>query len=249
MIRCDIIILRKSEKGIGMNQNICCLNGFSLKMIAIITMLTDHIGAVLFPEEMVLRYIGRIAFPIFIFLMVEGFSYTRDVRKYEIRMMIFALISEIPFDLAFSETVVDRYNQNVFFTLAIGLVMMDLMERWKGTSWKQICTFITCMALAELLCTDYGAAGIMLIFVFYRFRERSVTKIVLTAIIALVCYGPMEVFCLFAFIPILLYNGKRGPSLKYVFYAFYPVHLVILYLISLSGAVSGPMGVFGGILC
>lgn len=231
-----------------MSQKVCCLNSFSLKMIAIITMLVDHIGAVLFPGEMVFRYIGRIAFPIFIFLMVEGFYHTRDVRKYEIRMAIFALISEIPFDLAFSGTLFYMGYQNVFFTLVIGLVMMDLMKRWEGASWKTLGVFVACLLLAELLHTDYSAAGVLLIFVFYRFREKTVTKIILTAIIAFACFGAVEGFCLFAFLPILLYNGKRGPSLKYAFYAFYPVHLVILYLISLSGALSGPAGVFGGVL-
>lgn len=232
-----------------MDKKVCCLNSFSLKIIAIITMLIDHIGAVLFPGEMVFRYIGRIAFPIFIFLLVEGFYHTRDVRKYEIRMLIFALISEIPFDLAFSGTAFERYYQNVFFTLVIGLVMMDLMKRWEGISWKQVCVLIACLVLAELLCTDYGAAGILLIFTFYRFREKPVVKIIITAVIALVCFaGVIECFCLFAFIPILLYNGKKGPSLKYVFYAFYPVHLTILSLISFYGVVGGPMGVFGGVL-
>lgn len=212
-------------------------------------MLIDHVGAVLFPGEMMFRYIGRIAFPIFIFLMVEGFYHTRDVRKYEIRMVIFAFLSEIPFDLAFSGEMFDWSYQNVFFTLAIGLVMMDLMDRWKGSSIKQLGVWAACMVIAELLCTDYGAAGILIIFVFYRFRERPVAKIVVTAVIALFGFdGWIECFCLFAFIPILLYNGKRGPSLKYVFYIFYPAHLLILYLISAAGIISGPAGYFGGIL-
>lgn len=231
-----------------MNQKICCLNGFSLKIIAIVTMMIDHIGAVLFPGEMVFRYIGRIAFPIFIFLMTEGFYHTGNLKKYEIRMVIFALISEIPFDLAFSGMIIDAGSQNVFFTLAIGLIMMDLLCRWKEIFWKQMCVFAACLVLAELLHTDYGAAGILLIFVFYRFREKTVAKIIFTAVIAFVCFVPLEGFCLFAFIPILLYNGRRGPSLKYVFYAFYPVHLLILYFVSLSGALIGPAGVFGGIL-
>lgn len=231
-----------------MNQKVCCLNSFSLKMIAIITMLIDHIGAVLFPGEMVFRYIGRIAFPIFIFLMVEGFYHTGDVRKYEIRMVIFAFVSEIPFDLAFSGTVFDPENQNVFFTLAIGLIMMDMLKRWEGTYWKRACVLAGCVAAGILLCTDYGGAGVLLIYFFYHFRESPAAKFITTAVTAVACFGAIEAFCLFAFIPILLYNGKRGPSLKYVFYAFYPVHLTILSLISFHGAASGPVRVFGGLL-
>ncbi len=231
-----------------MKNKILCLNSFCLKLIAVITMLTDHIGAVLFPGEMVFRYIGRIAFPIFIFLMVEGFYHTRNVQKYEIRMIIFAFISEIPFDLAFSATPFDWESQNVFFTLAIGLIMLDLIKRSGKTYWKQICVLIVCVLAAVLLSTDYSGGGILLIYFFYQFRERPAAKIVITAAIAFFCFGAIECFCLFAFIPILLYNGKRGPSLKYAFYAFYPVHLTILYLIGIAGIISGPAGYFGGAL-
>lgn len=100
------------------------LNSFQLKCIAVITMIIDHTGAVLFPDNMTLRYIGRIAFPIFCFLLVEGFFHTRDVRKYMLRLGMFAVISEIPYDLAFRDTVIEFEHQNVFFTLFIGVVMM-----------------------------------------------------------------------------------------------------------------------------
>ena len=97
------------------------INSFQLKWIAVITMIIDHTGAVLFPDDMVFRYIGRIAFPIFCFLLVEGFFHTRDVRKYMLRLGLFALISEIPYDLAFRDTVLEFEHQNVFFALLLGV--------------------------------------------------------------------------------------------------------------------------------
>ncbi len=104
------------------------INSFQLKWIAVITMIIDHTGAVLFPDNMVFRYIGRIAFPIFCFLLVEGFFHTRDVRKYMLRLGLFALISEIPYDLAFRDTVLEFEHQNVFFALLLGVVMI-----WNGS--------------------------------------------------------------------------------------------------------------------
>ena len=101
-------------------------NSFWLKMIAITTMLIDHVGAVLLPQYPILRIIGRIAFPIFCFLLVEGFMHTHDVIRYMTRIGLFALISEIPFDLLFYGRILDGTHQNVFFTLFIGLVMLTI---------------------------------------------------------------------------------------------------------------------------
>ena len=166
-----------------MKKNYKCINSFTLKMIAIITMVIDHVGAVLFPMNMIFRYIGRISFPLFVFLLVEGSIYTSKIRKYELRMFLFALISEIPFDLAFSNEIVDIYSQNVFWTLTIGLVMLDLIQNGasyvklhKGnkiqlawiegqpipTIWQFVVVAV-CGCVAQALQTDYGAGGILLI--------------------------------------------------------------------------------------
>ena len=109
------------------------LNSFQLKCIAVITMIIDHTGAVLFPGELVFRYIGRISFPIFCFLLVEGFFHTRDMRKYMLRLGVFAVLSEIPYDLAFRGTMLEFSHQNVFFSLLIGVMMMYALE--KSSEW------------------------------------------------------------------------------------------------------------------
>ena len=100
------------------------MSGHSLKLIAIVTMLIDHIGLVLFPEVMILRCIGRLSFPIFAFLIVEGFEHTSDFKKYMVRILLFGLMSEIPYNLMISGKFIDFTHQNVFFTFAIGLMML-----------------------------------------------------------------------------------------------------------------------------
>lgn len=225
-----------------------CINGLVLKLIAIITMLIDHVGAVLYPSEMIFRYIGRIAFPIFVFLVVEGFFYTRNIRKYEMRLLIFAFLSEIPFDLAFNGAMLEFHSQNVFFTLFLGLLMLDLIQKVEKQVVWELILLAGFMAIAYFLKTDYDAGGVLLIYVFYKARERNLIKVIGLAAISFFVFGPVECFSLLALIPILLYNGQRGfrssrkiygnqaagiPAIvmKYVFYLFYPVHLLILHFI------------------
>lgn len=209
------------------------LNGFTLKMIAITSMLIDHIGAVLLTQYTVLRMIGRLAFPIYCFLLVEGFSHTRNVRKYELRLLLFAFISELPFDLAFHGTLWYPAYQNVFFTLALGILALDLFERMEERHMRVlgIVLVLACVAAAELLNTDYGGGGVLIIYFMYLFREYPIQKYISLAILSWVFFGWLECVCLVAIFPLLLYNGRKGPSAKYVFYAFYPVHLFVLYLI------------------
>ena len=237
-----------------MNKKYKCINSFILKMIAIITMVIDHVGAVLFPMNMMFRYIGRISFPLFVFLLVEGSIHTRKIRKYELRMFLFALISEIPFDLAFSNKIVNIRSQNVFWTLGIGLVMLDLIQNgasyikqhrsnliqevWIESQpipiiWQFIVVAV-CSCVAQVLQTDYGAGGILLIYLVWMTHENVPAQAVSFAVIAILFFGAVELPGVIAFLLILLYNGKKGPSAKYIFYAFYPVHLFLLHLIQAS---------------
>ncbi len=226
-------------------DRLACVNGFVLKLIAVATMLVDHIGAVLFPEVMVLRYIGRIAFPIYVFLLVEGFVYTKNLRLYEARLLIFALLSEIPFDLAFSSTVLERSSQNVFFTLFLGLMMLDFMERMQERRFMELLLLVLFAMIASLFATDYSAGGIVFVYIFWKYRDHLVPKFVMLGVLAFVFYGKIECWCLLGAIPMFLYNGKRGfdnqlywygkraagakaKAAQYVFYLFYPVHLLLL---------------------
>lgn len=207
------------------------LNAFQLKWIAIITMVIDHIGAVLLPEYIVLRYIGRISFPIFCFLLTEGFYHTRNVEKYILRLGIFALISEIPYDLAFLDTVTDFRRQNVFFTLCVGMIMMYAIRQTNNLTVK-VLYLVLAMWAAQMLRGDYGYKGILLIAVYFFFRENKTLKIFLGAFWNFIWNGAIQGYGALAAIPILMYDGEKGKSMKYLFYVFYPIHLLILYIIS-----------------
>ena len=209
------------------------LNSFQLKCIAIITMLTDHVGAVLFPDEMSFRIIGRIAFPIFCFLIVEGFFHTRDIRRYMIRLGVFALLSEIPYDLAFHGKLVDVTRQNVFFTLLLGIVLMYLLEKSPNIFIKAAEIFLVICA-AEVLSTDYSGKGVLLILIYYVFKRWK--EMYLCAGAAwnfLYGWGKIQCFGVMASFFLALYNGERGPGLKYFFYIFYPAHLLVLYTLKM----------------
>lgn len=206
------------------------LNGFALKWIAMISMLVDHTGAVLFPQYIQLRMIGRLAFPVYCFLLVEGAVHTRDIRRYEMRLLLFALVSEIPFDLAFCSEINFRH-QNVFFTLLLGLVVVEQYQKNRN-KLSSFLIFVAVMLLAEFLNTDYGAVGIVFILLFYLLHQYTLGKQAAFAAVNFLMYqGGVQAFAGFAAIPMLLYNGKRGPSLKYLFYAFYPLHLLAIYFI------------------
>lgn len=248
------------------------LTGSTLKIIAMISMLIDHFGAAVLGRyltsvgfltaiqsentfltwkasygELYLLYwitrgIGRIAFPIFCFLLVEGCYHTKSVKKYGIRMALFALLSEIPFDLAFQNTFLEFTYQNVFFTLTIALVIIAACRKIAESTTKKPlikcllqlgCLFLG-MVVAQLLHTDYGAFGVFAVWILYLFYGRG--KQMLTAGVLTFLW---EVTAPFAFVPIKYYNGKRGISLKYFFYLFYPLHILLLYLLCVMLGISG----------
>ena len=205
-----------------------------MKWLAILSMLIDHIGIVLFPGNRMLRIIGRFAFPIFCFLLVEGFYHTRSKLRYLRNLVIFAVVSEVPFDLALDGQAWSLRYQNVFFTLALGFIGIWLAEYWlKKDNRNQIpalAAAIGSVILAEYLHTDYGAVGVLVIVVMYMMHSRPVAG-------ALAGWGllalsfQLEVYSLPFVLAIAMYNGQRGRQSKYFFYAFYPVHLLLLVMI------------------
>lgn len=216
-----------------MNQrwSIQCLDSFQLKCIAIVSMALDHTGAVLYPSQIWLRCLGRIAFPIFCFLIVEGFFHTHDVRRYMGRLGVFALISEIPYDLAFRGVPLEYAHQNVFFTLLIGIGMMVLLERNREWLVKAVILLLA-MWLAVLIRSDYNFRGVLLIFVFYIFHESRWLAVTAGGLWNFLYQGVIQKYGVLSVLPLALYNGERGRKMKYFFYIFYPAHLLLLYGIS-----------------
>ncbi len=211
------------------------LSSSTIKIIAIISMLIDHTGAFLvdamkYPELYeIMRTVGRIAFPIFCFTLVEGFLHTSDVKKYMMRLFAFALVSEIPFDLAVSGSYgMDWSHQNVFFTLLIGLITLYFIELNEHRKWLQLVIIFVSCVVALAMKTDYYMFGIIQIIIFYYCRYIKLHRIAF--IIALNMFMGQSIGAL-ALVFTELYNGKRGLNIKYLMYAFYPVHLMILYII------------------
>jgi len=246
------------------------ISGSILKWIAISTMLIDHIGAAILGRMLwsdsgymnsgmmwnesklsilytITRLIGRISFPIFCFLLVEGFEHTHDKKRYLLRTGLFALISEVPFDLAFNNQILEFSSQNVFFTLFIGLLTMIfyqmIEENPKLNYMNRILLGLGVVGLgmgaAQLIRSDYGGAGVFCIMMLYLFQKKKVFQMTAGVCSFATIFFPSELPAVLAFIPIWFYNGKRGRQLKYFFYIFYPAHLLILYLICMLLGISG----------
>ena len=226
------------------------LNGFHLKLIAACTMFIDHMGYTLFPGVMWLRCIGRVAFPIFCFLIAEGCVHTHDRKKYALRLFMFAVLSEIPFNLMTGWAVWNPYDQNVLWTLLLGAAVCwsidgALKRRTAPAFVLTGAAMVAAFWLLEVFCTDYGGWGMLLVAMFYGVRRApygQAAKMAAQAVgLAFFCIGVMggvtiELWALTALVPIWLYNGQRGFSHKavqYGFYAFYPLHILILSLIAL----------------
>lgn len=241
-------------------------SGSSLKIIAIVTMVIDHIAAsflkvgeenyeqfsiavssklawlwqnLLFLQNTdqlhrvytVMRGIGRISFPLFAFCLIEGYLHTHDKRKYLLRMLIFALLSEPLFDLAFWNRGFYMGYQNIFFTLILAFLVMVLWDYLEGRSLWQWLMVLAIGGLGSLLNVDYGAIGIWLIFLmFYTRRRQPENGILMESIVGAVGFS-YEITAPLAFLFVLGYNGKKGLSLKYVFYWIYPVHLALLAIL------------------
>lgn len=216
------------------------MSSFVLKIIAVISMLIDHSGYLIFNGFSFMNYIGRLAFPIFAFLITEGYIHTSNLKKYFYRLLIFAVISQIPYTLLFP----GNFGLNTLFTLALGLLSLTvyckLNNKFLGTLFV-----ILSAILSHFLHLDYGWFGIISIFIFYIFKEKKIymnISFIFTTFIYYFYYflstSALEYLiiipcCLLTLIPINLYNGKKGKNVKYFLYLFYPLHLILLYIMKL----------------
>ena len=224
-------------------------SGAQLKYIAFLSMLIDHVNkALMYPlltENGFLRYVsdvfdilGRVAFPIFMFFLVEGFFKTRNRFKYLLNLIAFGIISEIPFDLFQSAVLFQPNSNNVIFTLALALVMIWVIDELKVPKsyiippvlWfpVSIIIVITTCLLSMIWGLDYEYHGILIAYFFYIFRNNQILSII---------GGYLSIvktpWALLGFGLTLAYNGERGKQNKILNYLFYPVHLLILGLLRL----------------
>lgn len=180
----------------------------------------------------ILRYMGRLAFPIVAFLIAEGCLHTKNLRRYILRLALFAVISEVPFDLAIKFRMWYPEYQNTMFTLLLGACAIGCMDRLKKKHVlvQMLTASVFCGAAYFLKC-DYGAVGVALIAVMYLFRSDRNAQLMAGA---LICAAESYTYCgieALAFLFIRFYNGKRGDMpMKYFFYIAYPAHLILFYL-------------------
>ena len=207
------------------------LSGSALKVIALISMTVDHIAYYLMDHGTllydVMRTVGRMAFPIFAFLLVEGYDHTRSTRKYALNLLAFALISEIPWWLLNHDN-----THNVFFTLLLGLIAIEGIKKLGKKSLLWAVLMITICTIAMFLHVDYEYSGILLIYAFHIFQPDKVTKCLL-ATLFMYQYGVIGLWLGLAVI--LCYNGQRGfikgQYTKYLWYAYYPLHLMTITIL------------------
>ncbi len=228
-----------------------------LRIIAVALMLSDHIWATAMSFGNWMTYIGRMAFPVFAFQIAEGFVHTSNFKKYALRLLGFAVITEIPFNLFYSSRWFNPYHQNVLFTLLLGLLAISVIDKVR----KNITVKTVALSLLWLLLicvasvigfVDYGFLGMITVVMFYLLRNFPFAWLAQLAAMVLInivffegqvfpveIFGkifeiPTQGFAVFSLIPIWLYGGRKGRSnkiMQYGFYAFYPVHMLILYLI------------------
>ena len=248
----DINLKDSSGKSFG-------LSTFVLQLLAMAFMVIDHLGATIFPGQEWMNCAGRLAFPIFAFLVAEGCARTSDFKAYLRRMLIFALISEIPFNYFYESALFYPFHQNVMFTFLEAMLWIMLLEKIKAGKSKGrfITAAVVILVLARfigyLTFTDYFGEGVLTVLVFYLLRERTWYNLALQFICLyylnfelLGGYGyeidilghqfffPQQGFALLALVPIWLYSGKQGYSsrwFKYFRYAFYPAHMALIYII------------------
>lgn len=219
------------------------MSSFALKIVACLTMICDHFGYLIYNGKLsFFNFIGRIAFPIFAFQISQGYSHTKNLKKYISRLFIFAIISQYPFML-FHNLISTGLSLNIFFTLLLGLICIILYDK---LPYKFLSIIMSvCIAyIAQVIKCDYGFFGVAIILLFYIYKDNKILmslSFILCTIIKywsyIITYGHFNTYallCLCTIIPIIfinLYNQKQGKKIKYFLYIFYPAHLLIIYFL------------------
>ena len=229
------------------------LSASALKALAMACMLLDHMWATVIPGNTWMTWVGRLTFPLYAFLIAEGFFHTADRRRYALRLLGLALLSEIPFDLIQFSTPFFPFHQNTVFTLLLGLWAISGLDRARQEPTpRRIILGLLTLAAACLLggvgFVDYGVMGVLTVVLFYLLRDFPLARLAQLAAMVLLnivffkgqtipLLGfdfPTQGFAVLALVPIWLYNGKKGfggKGFQWASYLFYPVHLLVLYLL------------------
>ena len=232
------------------------ISGSTLKLIAIVAMAMDHTAwglidpqltacglpgypqlvpltslqelSALYVLSYLLHAIGRITFPLMLFFLTEGITHTRNFRRYAVGLLVFAFLSEIPFDLTFSVVPCDFSQQNVFFTLFFALLAMYAIRKHCDRPILAALIAVLCAVACGLLRSDYSYRGVIIACTIELLHENKTQAYGLGCLVATVL-NPGELTALLALPAVHAYNGTREWKLKYVFYLFYPTHLLLLY--------------------
>lgn len=229
-------------------DKLAVLSGSALKLVACISMLSDHLAKFWFYRfpwanevwftvagramslSHMMQMFGKFAFPIFVFLLIEGFEKTRDRKKYGISLFVLALLSEIPFNLMIGHTIL-LPKQNVMFTLLLGYLAMCSLERFNDKPLVSLSLLLVMFLVSRYIHADYQTIGFVFILLMYGLRKELVIRCVACPVLL-----KMKLMVFLSLLLTCMYNGKRGfiktPFLKYCFYAFYPVHMLLVYFLA-----------------
>ena len=235
----DVVLTEKN----GFFSNL--FTGNMLKLIALVSMTVDHIGFYFFPENMIFRYVGRVAFPLFAYFIAEGCKYTKNRKKHLVTMTIVGVICQVVYTLA-----TGSLYMNIFITFVLSVSLIYLFDNAKKSSSKVkmllalaflvvvvfVCEFLPGIIASTGFNIDYGIIGVMLPVLIYNMKTKR-GKLIVTAgalLLLTLTNGLWHIFNLCSLPLLYFYNGKKGKAkLKYLFYIYYPLHLVIIFLINL----------------
>lgn len=228
----------------GKFENLQKINGAQLKYIAFASMFIDHFNKAIITPFLtgsgplnlitaIFDILGRIAFPIFCFFIVEGFFKTKSRRKYLRNLLIFAIISEIPYDMFQSAVFINTWSQNILWGLALGLFTIMIIDKLKERIkkrplWIFVLIFIVALSslISMLISADYEYYAIIIIYIYYLFYDKRLLASGLGYLVII-----KEIYSILGFATVLLYNGEKGKQNKIFNYLFYPVHLLVLGII------------------